>query len=68
MQTNTPKPTDVKSVRVKGIERLERQDVYNLSVDKDNSFAVNGGIIVHNCDALRYFVKTKINRPRLMRS
>ena len=34
-------------------------DVYNMEVADNHNFAVNGGLIVHNCmDAMRYFVKT----------
>ena len=34
-------------------------DVYNMEVEDNHNFAVNGGIIVHNCmDSTRYFVKT----------
>ncbi|MDD4280561.1 MAG: hypothetical protein PHX74_12595 [Candidatus Sumerlaeales bacterium] len=40
----------VKSVRIVG-----KEDVYNMEVDEHHNFAVNGGLIVHNCiDALRY--------------
>ena len=35
------------------------EPVYNLEVADNHNFAVNGGLIVHNCmDAMRYFVKT----------
>lgn len=41
--------------RIKSITPAENQDVYNMEVEKVHNFAVNGGLIVHNCDALRYF-------------
>ena len=42
-------------VKVKAITKQQNEDVYNLEADKYHNFAVNGGIIVHNCmDALRY--------------
>ena len=34
--------------------------MYNMEVADNHNFAVNGGMIVHNCiDAVRYFIKTK---------
>jgi hypothetical protein len=40
---------------VKSVSRLGVQDVYNLEVEETHCFAVNGGLIVHNCiDSLRY--------------
>ena len=34
-------------------------DVYNMEVEGNHNFAINGGLIVHNCmDSMRYFVKT----------
>lgn len=42
-------------VKVKTITKQQNEDVYNLEADKYHNFAVNGGIIVHNCmDAMRY--------------
>lgn len=35
------------------------EPVYNMEVDGTHCFAVNGGIVVHNCDALRYLVATE---------
>ena len=53
-QQNTVKFTGVKSVTIAGTE-----SVYNMEVDDNHNFAVNGGLIVHNCmDAMRYFVHT----------
>lgn len=45
-----------------------KADVYNMEVADNHNFAVNGGLIVHNCDAMRYFVKTmKIATPKYQR-
>lgn len=56
-RTNIKKPNTVKVV---GIELDGVEDVYNMEVLGTHNFAVNGGLIVHNCmDATRYFVKTK---------
>jgi hypothetical protein len=43
------------------IEPAKDQDVYNLEVEDTHAFAVNGGLIVHNCaDATRYAVQTGV--------
>ena len=44
-----PKGVKIKSIRFSGYE-----DVYDMYVKNHHNFAVNGGAIVHNCDALRY--------------
>lgn len=36
--------------------------MYNMEVDRYHNFAVNGGIVTHNCDALRYFCQTIMRR------
>lgn len=40
--------------------------MFNMEVDGNHNFAVNGGMIVHNCmDAMRYFVRTMhIAKPK----
>lgn len=40
-------------VKIKSIKRLEREDVYCLGSKKNGTMIANG-IIVSNCDALRY--------------
>ena len=56
-KTNTKNPTTVK---IASIQLDGRQDVYNMEVLGTHNFAVNGGLIVHNCmDAVRYFVETR---------
>lgn len=42
--------------KIKKISKLEQQEpVFNLEVKGMHNFAVNGGLVVHNCmDALRY--------------
>ena len=54
-----PLNAGVKCARVKNIQFDGYEDVYNMEVADNHNFAVNGGIIVHNCmDSTRYFVKT----------
>ena len=64
--TNTKKPD---SVQIVSIKRMPGEPVYNMEVDGNHNFAVNGGIIVHNCmDSTRYFCRTmglaKLKRGR----
>ena len=63
---NTQKPNTVKLIGVKSVKLDGNADVYNMEVEDNHNFAVNGGLIVHNCmDSLRYFVKTmRIANPR----
>lgn len=57
---NIRKQNTVRTVGVLCVEEDGCEDVYNMEVSGTHCFAVNGGIIVHNCmDATRYFVKTK---------
>lgn len=49
----------MKTVKVTGVHPDGIEDVYNMEVEDTHCFAVNGGLIVHNCmDATRYFVQT----------
>lgn len=57
LQANTTKPN---TARIAKIEKVGFEDVYNMEVEDNHNFSVNGGMIVHNCmDDTRYFVKTK---------
>ena len=53
-------------MKVKRISRAGRADVYNMEVEGTHSFAVQGGVIVHNCyDELRYvLMENPIAAPR----
>jgi hypothetical protein len=44
--------------KIAKIEFYGYEDVYNLYVDNTNCFACEG-VIVHNCDSLRYFIMTR---------
>lgn len=56
-RTNTK---GLRFVRVVQVEQDGEESVYNMEVEDNHNFAVNGGMIVHNCmDAVRYFIKTK---------
>ena len=40
--------------RVKCVRYIGKEDVYNMEVDEAHNFAIQGGLIVHNCESLRY--------------
>ena len=45
--------------KVAKIEEIQNEDVYNMEVMGTHNFAVNGGLIVHNCmDECRYLCYT----------
>ncbi len=48
----------------KAIRKVESADVYNMEVKDHHNYSVNGGLIIHNCDALRYGVATVIYSKR----
>ena len=59
LRTNTKKQNAVHLVGIAKIEIEPNEDVYNMEVMGTHNFAVNGGIIVHNCmDEIRYFANT----------
>lgn len=59
LRTNTKKQNAVHIVGVAKIEIEPNEDVYNMEVMGTHNFAVNGGVIVHNCmDETRYLVNT----------
>ena len=59
MRTNTEKRGSVNIAKVAKIEEVQNEDVYNMEVVGTHNFAVNGGVIVHNCmDDIRYFCNT----------
>lgn len=64
-QINMQSPNTVKTVGIESIRMIDKQDVYNMEVEDNHNFAVNGGYIVHNCmDDIRYFAFS-ILKPRL---
>lgn len=50
-------------VKIKSIRYIGKEDVYNMEVDRHHNYSVNGGFIIHNCDAMRYFCM-KVLRPK----
>ena len=48
---------NVEEIKIKSIKKLEnKQKVYNLYCKRYHNFLVNGGIVSHNCDGLRYVI------------
>lgn len=43
-------------MKIKKIIQLDNEDVFNMEVEKHHNFLVNGGVVVHNCDAIRYLL------------
>ena len=41
--------------KIKSIQHVGIKPVYNLYVDDTHNFLIQGNVISHNCDALRYF-------------
>ena len=65
LQTSILRQNAVKSVGIVSIRRIGNADVYNMEVEDNHNFAVNGGLIVHNCmDDIRYFVYTILKYRR----
>ena len=57
-------PTErVGFARVRRIRKTAAEPVYNMEVEQFHNFAVNGGLIVHNCiDSARYSMEPEIDR------
>jgi hypothetical protein len=51
------------------IEVEQNEDVYNLEVNDNHNFSINGGLIVHNCrylsEPLQYSKRTFFPERRL---
>ena len=41
--------------RIKSIKYVGKKPVYNLYVDDLHNFLIQGNVVSHNCDALRYY-------------
>lgn len=56
-------PKGATLAEIASVEDAGYEDVYNMEVETDHNFAVNGGYIVHNCmDAVRYMMYTVVRR------
>lgn len=50
---------------IESIAMAGKADVYNMEVDKYHNYSVEGGLIIHNCDALRYYCRTRIKNYKI---
>lgn len=50
--------------RVKCVRKVGTADVYNLEVEEAHNFAIQGGLIVHNCESVRYALMSRPSPAR----
>lgn len=51
---------EIKMTKIKKITECEiLEDVYNLEVEYYHNYAICDGLIVHNCDAIRYGIMSR---------
>lgn len=53
-------------MKVKSIRYVGKADVYNMEVEDTHDFVIQGGVISHNCDSLRYFCQMRPIAPRVV--
>lgn len=51
-------------IRIKSIEYAGKREVFNMSVPDTHEFVIEGGIVSHNCDSLRYMCMYRPIAPR----
>ena len=42
-------------LKIKTIKQVDNEPVYNLTVEKYHNYITSSGLVLKNCDALRYF-------------
>lgn len=50
-------------MKIKSIKPCGVEPVYNMTVDKHHNYLIAGGLILKNCDALRYFCQLRTMKP-----
>lgn len=58
---NTVINTKVKEVKIKSIKYVGKRDVYNLTMENNHNYFANG-ILISNCDSMRYLINTRIRK------
>lgn len=53
-------------MKVVSVKSVGRSPVYNMTVDETHDFVINGGVISHNCDDVRYFCMMNPIAPRII--
>lgn len=54
-------------LEIESIEYIGKHDVYNMEVEKYHNYSIDGGMILHNCDSIRYFCNTIMKKRILHR-
>lgn len=55
---------NAKPGRLLSVKKAGRADVYNMEVDDYHNYAIDGGLIVHNCESLRYALMSRPSRSK----
>jgi len=55
-------------MNVKQINYVGKADVYNMTVDDTHNFVIQGGVIAHNCDEIRYMCMMRPIPPRFIKT
>lgn len=53
-------------MKVKSITYQGKADVYNMTVEDTHDFVIQGGVVAHNCDEIRYFCMMRPIAPRII--
>lgn len=56
--------TTQSNLKVKCVKPIGKADVYNMTVDDTHDFVIQGGVITHNCDEVRYMCMMRPIAPR----
>lgn len=46
-------------MKIKSVTKVGVEPVYNMTVDEHHNYMIHGGVILKNCDALRYFASMR---------
>ena len=49
----------VRYMKVKAVKPAGVEPVYNMTVEEFHNYLIHGGIILKNCDAIRYYAVTR---------
>lgn len=51
-------------MNVKCVKPVGKADVYNMTVEDTHNFIIQGGVVSHNCDDIRYMCMMRPIAPR----
>lgn len=49
--------------KIKSIKRVGNENVYNMTVDDVHNFLIQGDVVSHNCDGIRYLCVYWVSAP-----